>query len=102
MGSHDATLNRLVSLGLQHRSDDAARCKHCAANAVGPCARCHEPVCGDCCVLTDHGAKTWAICLGCDRRGGRSLRSGWAMVVVWIAGPIFILAALVVLLELAF
>ncbi len=49
-----------------------AHCKHCGALAVGPCARCHEPVCGDCCVLTEGGAKVWAICLACDRRAGRS------------------------------
>jgi hypothetical protein len=98
----DATLNPIASLGLQQRSDDDARCKHCGAIAVGPCARCHDPVCGDCCVLTEHGATTWAICLACDGHGGRSLRSAWASVALWIAGPIVALLVLVILLELIF
>jgi len=79
---------------------DAARCVGCGAQAVGPCARCHSPVCGDCCVLTDGSAKTWAICLDCDRRSGRSLGRGWLQVIAWVAGPIVVLAALVLLLEL--
>lgn len=69
---------------------------------MGPCATCHDPVCGDCCVLTEHGAKTWAICLACDGHGGRSLRGAWVTVALWIAGPIVALAAIVILLELAF
>lgn len=86
---------------LQLRDDGGgapARCVRCGALAAGPCARCHEPVCGDCCVLTEHGAKVWAICLACEDKGGRSLRRGWALVIGWIAGPILILAALVALL----
>jgi hypothetical protein len=75
-----------------------ARCIRCGASAVGPCARCREPVCGDCCVLTEGGARIWAICLSCEDRGGRSLRSGWARVIGWIAAPILALALLVVLL----
>ena len=70
--------------------------------AVGPCARCHGPVCGDCCVLTEHGTKTWAICLACDGEGGRSLGRAWGTVVLWVAGPIVVLAVLVILLELLF
>ncbi len=62
-----------------------ARCKHCGKPAVGPCARCRAPVCGDCCVLTDGGATTFAICLGCERRGGASLRSPWLGLLGWIA-----------------
>ncbi len=83
---------------LQHVGDDSARCVHCGAVAVGPCARCRAPVCGDCCVLTEGGAGTWAICLACDRRGGRSLTRGWVTVIGWIALPIALLLALVVLL----
>jgi hypothetical protein len=79
-----------------------AHCKHCGALAVGPCARCHEPVCGDCCVLTEGGATVWAICLSCDRRAGRSLSSGWWTVLGWIVGPIVALALLVVLLTWLF
>lgn len=77
-----------------------ARCVRCGANAAGPCARCHLPVCGDCCVLTEGGARVWAICLACEDRGGRSLRGRWWTVVGWIAAPILLLAALVALLEM--
>ena len=82
------------------RSACRARCKHCGAPAVGPCARCQKPVCGDCCVLTEGGARVWAICLGCEGRAGRSLRRGWASVIGWIAAPILALAILVALLAL--
>jgi hypothetical protein len=65
---------------------------------VGPCARCRNPVCGDCCVLTTGGHTTFAICLSCERRGGNSLRAGWQHVIVWIMKPILgLLVALVVL-----
>ncbi len=77
-----------------------ARCVRCGGAAVGPCARCREPVCGDCCVLTDGGAKVWAICLACEDRGGRSLRRGWITVVGWVAAPILGLAVIVALLAL--
>jgi hypothetical protein len=88
-----------VSGQLQHVDDDApARCSHCGALAVGPCARCRKLVCGDCCVLTEGGAKTYAICLRCDARGGRSLLSGWALVLAWIAVPMVLLAIAVVIL----
>lgn len=75
-----------------------ARCVRCGAEAVGPCARCRSPVCGDCCVLTEGGARVWAICFGCEDRGGRSLRGAWLMVIGWIAAPILLLAAAVALL----
>ena len=78
----------------------SARCVECGVQAVGPCARCHEPVCGDCCVITEKGAKPWAICLTCDRTGGRSLAGGWWRVIAWVAGPIAVLALAVLLLEL--
>ncbi|MFT3775877.1 MAG: hypothetical protein QM820_61825 [Minicystis sp.] len=77
-----------------------ARCIRCGALAAGPCARCHEPVCGDCCVLTTGGARVWAICLGCEDRGGRSLRRGWITLIGWVAGPILALAAIVALLAM--
>jgi len=86
---------------LQHSDDGGgeARCFRCGAIAAGPCARCRKPVCGDCCVLTEGGARLWAICLACDARGGRSLRGGWAMVLGWILVPIAALALLVALLS---
>ena len=77
-----------------------ARCIRCGALAVGPCARCREPVCGDCCVLTEGGARVWAICLACEDRGGRSLGRGWLTVIGWVAVPILGLAALLALLAL--
>ncbi len=61
------------------------RCKHCGKAAVGPCARCRASVCGDCCVLTEGGATTFAICIGCERKGGASLRSPWLGLLAWIA-----------------
>lgn len=85
---------------LQHVGDDSARCVHCGAMAVGPCARCQAPVCGDCCVLTEGGTKTWAICTACDRRAGRSLQGGWGAVIGWIVLPIGVLLALVLLLAM--
>ena len=73
----------------------------CGALAAGPCARCHTPVCGDCCVLTEGGASTWAICLRCDVRSGRSLRGPWLTVAGWLLVPLLLLAIAVALLSLA-
>ena len=86
--------------GLQVYGDGPAdaRCVSCGALAVGPCARCRNPVCGDCCVLTTGGTTTFAICLGCERRAGSSLSSGWRVVLGWFFKPILaLLAALLVL-----
>ena len=80
----------------------AARCKHCGALAVGPCAQCRGPVCGDCCVLTEGGVKIWAICLSCRDHSGTSLRQGWWMVIRWIALPLGLLLLVVVILEVFF
>jgi hypothetical protein len=75
-----------------------ARCHSCGALAVGPCARCRNPTCGDCCVLTSGGSTTFAICHACERRGGSSLSAGWVAVLGWFAKPILgLLLALVVL-----
>jgi len=51
-------------------------------------------------VLTEGGAKLWAICLRCEKKGGKSLRSGWTLVLLWIALPLAGLAGATVLLEL--
>ena len=75
-----------------------ARCARCGREAAGPCARCHTPVCGDCCVLTEGGARVFAVCLGCEDRGGRSLRPAWGAFLAWLAIPMVALAGLVVLL----
>jgi hypothetical protein len=58
-------------------------------------------VCGDCCVLTEGGSRVWAICLACEERRGRSLRSAWARLVAWMLVPIAVLAAVVALLAWA-
>lgn len=74
------------------------RCATCGATAAGPCARCRKPLCGDCCVITRHGATQWAICLSCERRGGRSLRSAWVGLIGWLALPLLALVALIAVL----
>jgi len=53
-------------------------------------------------VLTRGGAEVWAICLGCDRSGGRSLSSGWRMVLGWFLWPILVLFGLLIVLYAAF
>lgn len=73
-------------------------CVICGGLAVGPCARCELPVCGDCCVLTEGGAKTYAICLRCEKGAGRSLRAAWLGVIGWFLLPIFFLIGVLVLL----
>ncbi len=84
---------------LQLQDDDGdARCVHCGAVAAGPCARCDAPVCGNCSVLTDGGARVYAICIGCDGRSGRSLRRAWLTVIGWVVAPLLALAAAVLLL----
>jgi hypothetical protein len=85
-----------------HDFDGDARCARCGAVAIGPCARCDDPVCGDCCVLTEGGTRTYAICLRCDARGGRSLRQGWTSVAAWLVVPLGILLAVVLLLAWLF
>lgn len=61
-----------------------ARCSHCGVTAVGPCARCRRPVCGDCCELTEGGANTFAVCLRCAKEGGTSLASAWLGLLGWL------------------
>ena len=91
-----------MSGGLQHvGDDDVARCVHCGKVAAGPCASCKKPVCGDCCTLTEGGATVFAICLDCDRRGGRSLSGGWTRLLLGFAALI-VLLALFALLSVTF
>ncbi len=86
--------------GLQeHDFTREARCFVCGAKAVGPCASCHRPVCGDCSVLTDGGLQVYAICVRCDRRGGRSLSRAWTGTLVWLVGILVALGLVVWLLE---
>ena len=80
--------------GLQHvGDDDGARCVHCGKLAAGPCASCKKPVCGDCCTLTEGGVKVFAICLECDRRGGRSLTAAWRSLALAFVVLLLVLAA---------
>jgi hypothetical protein len=51
-------------------------------------------VCGDCCELTEGGARTFAVCTSCAR-GGTSLVPAWRIVLVWVLVPIVVLAGLV-------
>jgi hypothetical protein len=89
-----------MSGGLQLVEDDSPeRCFLCGALAVGPCARCKKLVCGDCCVLTEASARTWAICLRCEKRGGRSLAPAWLVVGAWVLGPTVAIALLLVVLS---
>jgi hypothetical protein len=83
-----------VSGELRVASDDGAtRCTFCPRDAVGPCASCHRPVCGECCTLTEGGLKTWAVCLECDRKKGRSLSHAWMGIGLWLVGVLVALAA---------
>jgi hypothetical protein len=72
-------------------------CASCGAVAAGPCARCRRPLCGDCCVITRHGATQWAICFRCEKKGGSSLRSAWIGLLAWLGLGLAALAALVAL-----
>ena len=74
-----------------------ARCA-CGSIAAGPCARCHIPLCGDCCVITEHGAQPWAICRNCEKKGGRSLRHAWGSLLLWLGTALLALFALVAVL----
>jgi hypothetical protein len=81
-------------IGTGGQGDGLERCA-CGAIAAGPCARCRKPLCGDCCVITEHGAQPWAICRACARRGGTSLRGAWLGLLLWLAGALLALVALV-------
>jgi hypothetical protein len=87
---------------LRSAGDDAAeaRCKVCGALAVGPCASCRAPLCGDCCVITEGGLTTFAICPGCERRSGTSLLGAWGSLLAWILGVIAVTAVAVVVVVL--
>jgi hypothetical protein len=79
--------------GLQSHGDPpAARCVICGRIAAGPCARCRRAVCGDCCVLTDGGMTTFAVCLR-GARGGASVGRPWLELVAWLGGIVLVLAA---------
>ena len=84
---------------ISHDDDGGVeRCVRCGALAVGPCARCRVPICGDCCVLTEGGTRPWAICLACEDRGGRTLSGAWRGLIFWILGILAVLLVLVLVL----
>lgn len=74
------------------QENDEPRCALCGALAAGPCASCKRMVCGDCCVLTEGGVETYAICTRCDRRKGHELGGGWSLVSTWMIGLLVLLA----------
>ena len=78
--------------------DSPTRCSFCANEAAGPCASCERPVCGDCCTLTEGGVRTWAICLECDRKKGRSLGGAWGSLLTFVLTILAVLGAVVALL----
>jgi hypothetical protein len=80
--------------------DPVARCKLCGAVAVGPCARCRSPVCGDCCALTEGGATTFAVCLRCVRAGGASLSPAWISLLAWLGLIVLGIVGVVVVIVL--
>lgn len=88
-------------LGVHDDGGPVAACKLCGKPAAGPCARCRAPTCGDCCELTEGGATTFAVCLACIRRGGKSLAPGWLGLIAWLGAIVLglaVVAALVALL----
>lgn len=87
--------------GLQLAQDDGdERCAFCGKVAAGPCASCRRSVCGDCCTLTTGSVRTFAICLECDRKKGRSLASAWAGIGGMLLAILALLALVVVAIEL--
>ncbi|GEM_PF-1427951 len=102
MTGHSGYAGPVTLMSVGDPGGSPERCVGCGRLAVGPCARCRAPLCGDCCVLTEGGAKTYAICPSCARGGGQSLRRAWWTVIAWFAAPIAVLALLVLLLHLLF
>lgn len=51
-------------------------------------------------MLTEGGAKLWAICLRCEKRGGKSLVAGWVIVAAWLVGILAVLGGVVALIEI--
>jgi hypothetical protein len=83
-----------LSGGLQHVEDDGVGCRFCGAKAVGPCARCEAPLCGDCCVIVRGAAKPYAVCPPCERQG-TPVGKAWRDLLLWLGGILLVLVALV-------
>lgn len=56
-------------------------------------------MCGDCCVLTDGGVTTFAVCLRCAR-GGASVRRPWLELAAWLGAIVLGLALIAAALAL--
>jgi hypothetical protein len=50
-------------------------------------------------VLTTGGATPWAICHGCAKTDGNSLRRGWWVVLGWLVKPMALLLVVYLLLR---
>jgi hypothetical protein len=53
-------------------------------------------------VLTEGGARTYAICVACNRSVGSSLTRSWMTVIWWVALPLVLLFAIVLALSWIF
>jgi hypothetical protein len=98
----DTCYDRYVPSLMSSGDGPVARCKMCGGVAVGPCARCRSPVCGDCCELTEGGATIFAVCHACVKRGGATLAPGWQGLLAWLAAIVIglvVIAALLIFLR---
>lgn len=59
-------------------------------------------VCGECCTLTEGGARVWAVCLDCDRKKGRNLSGLWRGFGIWLFGLLVAMAIVIALVEYLF
>ncbi len=84
---------------LRHVSDDDSfiRCYLCGADAAGPCMKCRRSVCGNCCVLVEGAANTWAVCTRCERGEGKKV-GGWRGLGLFLAPLFLALVGLILLL----
>lgn len=85
----------------QHDGDSFLKCSICGGDAAGPCIKCRQAVCGDCCVLVEGAATQWAVCLRCEKRpdgqvgGWMGLGLFFVKVVLGLLTVILLLAWLV-------
>lgn len=81
---------------LQHYGggDSIVRCYLCPADAAGPCMKCRRPVCGDCCVLVNGSAQTWAVCTRCEKSVGDKV-GGWGSLGWFFLRLVVVLALLI-------
>jgi len=82
---------------LQHDDDSFLKCSLCGADAAGPCIKCRASVCGNCCVLVEGAAKTWAVCLRCEKQTPERV-SGWGGLLLFFGKIALGLLALILAL----